>query len=266
MTTVLLALGGVAAFPIAEASATPDPAAAATEFFGRLNQTRADNARAALSRDAGLDALALAWSTHMADVFDATGVVYTPGITDCSKVALCHRPDLTHGLDVIEPNWRGGAENIGVGGDVQSLHDAFVHSAGHFANMIGDYNRVGVAVVVRGDRMWVTFDFMLGPPNPTVPAASSATRLSSPPATGAVVAIGGQTTFVPVDPVRHLVVSRLAGRDEEERRVRAIGEAEGKLGLAAARASEQHDEAHRTASSAAGSERLSGSARTAMRT
>ena len=206
MTTLLLALGGIAAAPIAQAGAAPDPTASGAEFFGLLNQTRAGNARAELSRDPGLDALALAWSTHMADVYDATGVVYTAGVNDCSKIALCHRPDLTHGLDVIEPNWQGGAENIGVGGDVQSLHNALVSSPGHFANMIGNYNRVGVGVVVRGDRMWVTFDFLLGP---AVPVAS---RLSSPPPTGAVTAIGGQTTFMPVDPVRVLDTRSGTGR------------------------------------------------------
>jgi len=207
MTTLLLALGGIAAAPIAQANATPDPTASGAELFGLLNQTRASNARAELSRDAALDALAVAWSTHMADVFDATGVVYTAGATDCSKVALCHRPDLAHGLDAIEPNWQGGAENIGVGGDVLSLHNAFVSSPGHFSNMVGNYNRVGVGVVVRGDRMWVTFDFLLGPAVPV------ATRMSSPPPTGAVTAIGGQTTFAPVDPVRVLDTRSGTGMD-----------------------------------------------------
>jgi hypothetical protein len=130
----------------------------------------------------------------MADVYDATAVVYDGHTADCNKVALCHRPGLADSLGAIEPAWQAGAENIGVGGDVASLDAAFVNSPGHFANIIGDYNRIGVGVVVRGDRMWVTFDFMRGP--------AVATRVT-PPSTP-VTAAGAPTTFTPSDPIRVL--------------------------------------------------------------
>jgi len=55
---------------------------------------------------------------------------------------------------------------VGVGGDVAALHQAFWNSPGHRANMLGDYNRVGVGVV-NSDRLWVTFTFVKAPGIPS---------------------------------------------------------------------------------------------------
>jgi uncharacterized protein YkwD len=49
------------------------------------------------------------------------------------------------------------AENIGVGASVQAVHDALMDSSGHRENILGSgYQRVGVGIVRRGDRVWVT--------------------------------------------------------------------------------------------------------------
>src|SRR5207248_8822025 len=63
----------------------------------------------------------------------------------------------------IEPNWRMIGENIGVGGAVDDLHESFVRSPAHRANMFGAYNRVGVGVLLQGSKLWVTVDFLNGP-------------------------------------------------------------------------------------------------------
>lgn len=58
-------------------------------------------------------------------------------------------------------NWTIVGENVGVGGDVGSLHVAFMESAPHAANVLGDsYKYIGVGAR-RDDtgRMWVTFIF-----------------------------------------------------------------------------------------------------------
>ena len=49
------------------------------------------------------------------------------------------------------------AENIGVGASVQAVHDALMDSSGYRENILGsEYQRVGVGIVRRGDRVWVT--------------------------------------------------------------------------------------------------------------
>ena len=75
-----------------------------------------------------------------------------------------HRPDLAARASAIAPSWSKLGENVGTGGSVTSLHTAFMNSPGHRANVLGDYNRVSIAVIVDGARIWVTFDFMKGPP------------------------------------------------------------------------------------------------------
>jgi uncharacterized protein YkwD len=187
--------------------AVTDPAASSDQFFTLLNATRNTLGHAELQRDSGLDALALDWSNHMADVYDATRSVRTAGLpsSSCDAVsALCHRPALGASGAAIEPAWRAIGENVGTGGAIESLHEAFVASPGHFANIVGNYNRVGIGVVVRNERVWVTFNFLLGPPlaKPTAPTEGA----KSKPTTGGpslpVLPLGGKVYYKPVDPNR----------------------------------------------------------------
>ncbi|MDQ3661313.1 MAG: CAP domain-containing protein [Actinomycetota bacterium] len=71
---------------------------------------------------------------------------------------LVHTPDSTLARRVT--NWRVLGENIGVGGTVKSLHRAFMDSAPHRANALySPFRHVGVGVIRRNDRIWVTFVF-----------------------------------------------------------------------------------------------------------
>ena len=57
-------------------------------------------------------------------------------------------------------NWTVLGENVGVGGDVQSLHQAFMASPAHADNVLYDsFRHMGVGVIKKGDRMWVTVIF-----------------------------------------------------------------------------------------------------------
>ena len=52
-------------------------------------------------------------------------------------------------------------ENVGVGASMRSLHDAFMRSTGHRANILKrQYKRVGVGVVRSGSRYYVTVAFL----------------------------------------------------------------------------------------------------------
>lgn len=194
------------------ASASIDPRAAETEFFNLLNVTRQANGKLPVVRDSGLDQLSLDWAGKMADVFDITQTVIDatdPG--NCSKSGLCHRPNLANFLGPIEPSWTAGGENVGTGGTVSGLNDAFIASHGHFANIIGGYNRLGVGVVVRNDRIWVAFNFMMGPaltppaPTPTAtptPAAGEATAVVGAPRGLPVIPVGIASHFRAAAPLR----------------------------------------------------------------
>lgn len=78
---------------------------------------------------------------------------------------LHHNPSL--GSDVV--NWRRVAENVGVGPSVAKVHEAFMASSGHRANILdAKVTEVGIGIVVRGGRAWQTQIFRL----PVDPARS----------------------------------------------------------------------------------------------
>lgn len=57
-------------------------------------------------------------------------------------------------------NWTILGENVGVGGDVESLHKAFMDSPAHRDNILyKTFRYVGVGVLKRDGRMWVTVIF-----------------------------------------------------------------------------------------------------------
>ena len=60
-------------------------------------------------------------------------------------------------------NWSLIGENVGVGGGVKSLHNAFMNSPGHAANVLHLLFRyVGIGVRRYDGRMWVTVIFSAG--------------------------------------------------------------------------------------------------------
>ena len=71
---------------------------------------------------------------------------------------LYHTPSSTLSSRVTK--WRILGENVGVGGNVSSLHHAFMSSPAHRENILfGQYRHVGVGVKVDGNTMWVTVVF-----------------------------------------------------------------------------------------------------------
>ena len=76
---------------------------------------------------------------------------------------LYHNPDLA---DVtVSENWFKLGENVGYGPTVDVLHQAFMDSPPHEANVLKDvYNYVGVgATIDDGGTIWVAMVFMYGP-------------------------------------------------------------------------------------------------------
>jgi hypothetical protein len=67
---------------------------------------------------------------------------------------LYHNPNLGSAVR----NWQAVGENVGRGGDVPSLHQAFMNSPSHRANILDrDFTEVGVGTYVDGNGiLWVT--------------------------------------------------------------------------------------------------------------
>jgi hypothetical protein len=72
--------------------------------------------------------------------------------------SLSHNPSLA---TQMPSDWVTIGENVGYGSDVTTLHTAFMNSPGHRANILGDFNQVGIGADRDGSgRLWVTVDFM----------------------------------------------------------------------------------------------------------
>ena len=89
---------------------------------------------------------------------------------EASKVAKVHTKHMarsntlehstTRQLTRRVTNWQSLGENVGVGGDVRSLHKAFMDSEPHRANVLNrGFTNVGLGTVWSNGRLWVTFVF-----------------------------------------------------------------------------------------------------------
>lgn len=136
--------------------AAPASAATTSDFVASINNLRASKGLGTLSVDGGLSSVAQAWAQHMADAG-----------------AISHNPSLA---SQVKGDWRKLGENVGVGGDVASLMQAFINSPAHYQNLVdSSFNRVGVGVAVGGDgRIYTVHDFA------TYPGSASASPSSSP--------------------------------------------------------------------------------------
>jgi hypothetical protein len=160
---VLSLVGTVAAVVARPASASTG--ADTSSMFALTNQTRAAVGLPALQWDPAAAAVASAWATNMA-----------------STNVLAHNPSLVAQIDAqVTTAWTHLGENVGVAPNTGVLEALFVASPGHYANIIGNYNRVGVGSArdSRGN-LWVTLDFVTGPaiasadPSALLPFGSSA--------------------------------------------------------------------------------------------
>lgn len=70
---------------------------------------------------------------------------------------IFHTVDL---IPVLPDGWKKLGENVGVGYEAEPLHEAFMGSDGHRANVLDpEFDRIGVGVVLDEGTIWVTFIF-----------------------------------------------------------------------------------------------------------
>lgn len=105
-----------------------------------VNQTRAQYGRSALRDNLQLDEKAQAWAEHLA-----------------RNNTLAHS-NLPSGISY---QWRSLAENVGYGGSIEQVHQAYLNSAGHRANILDPrWNYMGTGVAWRGSRVFTVQVFM----------------------------------------------------------------------------------------------------------
>ena len=126
-------------------------AAEEAAFVSKINASRSSKGLGGLALNLQLTRVARGWAADMAAVN-----------------AMSHNPMVA---GQVEGDWTRLGENVGYSTRsdfttmqfVAQLHQAFMDSPGHRANILGDYNQVGVGVRMTGDTMWVTVNFMKSP-------------------------------------------------------------------------------------------------------
>lgn len=147
---------------------------------------------------------------------------------------LFHNPDLASQVQ----DWSIVAENVGVGGDVASLHQAFLDSPSHRANVLdGRVTEVGVGTVVGGDgRLWVVEVFR----RPSAAAAGASTTGAAAPAPATVAPAAAAPRSRPAAAgtaaADRVAAAKTQAAAEEAARVAAAAEAEAAQVAAAAEA------------------------------
>lgn len=112
--------------------------------FQLVNQTRAQNGQPALTRQSALDQMARGQTDRMVE----RGSIY-------------HNPNLGAEATSLGLNWQLIGENVGVGPNVEVIHQAFVDSPPHFDNIVeSTFTHLGVGVVrAPNGRIYVTHVF-----------------------------------------------------------------------------------------------------------
>jgi len=146
------------------------------QFVSLMNADRAQQGLAALSVNAQLTAVASAWTDEL-----------------IGRDALSHNPDIVSELPAGATHW---GENVGYGYTPATLETAFMASAPHRANILGQYTQVGVGAATGSNGMlWVTVDFAAlgGPAASAVStgAAVAACTGSNPPSTAVASSASG---------------------------------------------------------------------------
>lgn len=134
---VLILMAMVASMSlVAEGVSLADPVSDEARFVQLINQDRANSGLGPLSVDGPLVDAARNQSSRMA----ASGTIF-------------HNSNLP---GEVPGGWQSLGENVGTGATVDDLHAAFMNSPGHRANVLGNYDRVGLGIVMSGSTYFVT--------------------------------------------------------------------------------------------------------------
>jgi hypothetical protein len=132
--TVVLLSVGLLVIAWAEVSSA-DPGGHAARSSGLVDGARRDAGVAPLSRDPRLDRVAASHASRMAEAD-----------------AIFHNSHLEQDVNAEGVEWDRLGENVGMGPDVETIHEGFMASAPHRANVLEpQFNAIGVGVAVGSD-------------------------------------------------------------------------------------------------------------------
>ncbi len=187
LMAVATLIGALTIFAGAQpASAAVDVSSAEARMVDIINAERSGRGLSTMYADATMGRFSREWSAIMA----ANG-------------GLSHRPDLGALANAVAAGWSSVAENVGYDPNsvelaaMDTLHRSFMNSAGHRANLLGDFNRVSVGVFHLGGTTYVTVNFLRGPG-------------IAPPTPDPAPRTWAASGFTPITPVR-LLDTRAAG-------------------------------------------------------
>lgn len=168
LISLVIALGLMTAAAPGFASTDPQPdAAAEQDLFASINHERTSRGLRALTWNARIGGIARDHSGDMA-----------------RSGELHHNSDLASDVG----SFSALAENVGTGGSVEAIHEAFMDSSGHRGNILGSFQQVGVGVMVDDNGMkWVTEVFYTPEQSSSTSStqpSTSTTRKARPTTTG----------------------------------------------------------------------------------
>ena len=156
VAALLMAIAALVLAPTASASASESGS-----IHSFINQARAAAGLAPLNRNASLDQVAANWANQLA----ASG-------------QLAHNPSYSA---QVPGGWTNVGENVAQGQPTgAAMHDAWMASSGHRANILGGFTNVGIAFIAAGGTTWGVEVFAAYPgsapaaPPPAAPAAPRA--------------------------------------------------------------------------------------------
>ena len=136
LTLALTVVFGALA-PSARAAWTPR-----RDMLGWMNTARSDHGQVLLDRGWRLRAIA---DTHSRRMASAGRIFHTTSL----------------GSTLSSVSWNVAGENVGAGGSMRALYEAFMESDPHRDNILGrGFRRVGVGVYAHGGFLWVTLIFV----------------------------------------------------------------------------------------------------------
>ncbi len=183
IATSVLLLASLGFLPSISSISTAGAAdsAAASQFISLTNSLRASRGLPALQSNGALTAKAEGWAQHMAN----TGVLAHSALAEGAP-----------------GEWIRLGENVGRGGDVNGIHNAFVASASHLKNLVDPgFRYVGIGVVSINGGIFVSEVFMqtesqpaASSPAPTATAPAKSTQTGSSRPVASAPRSGGSTS------------------------------------------------------------------------
>lgn len=151
-----IAVAVLVGFALTSVGVTSASASEADTIAALVNQARASAGLPGLIHNPAMDSVALRWANQMG-----------------ASNSMVHNPSYS---TQIPSGWSRAGENIAMGQPTPSeMHTAWMNSAGHRANILGDFTDIGIAFVTVNGTTWGVEDFgkyagHAGAPAPVAPA------------------------------------------------------------------------------------------------